>query len=84
LTAKHNPVPASIETDGGFTDWTQQLLSKRKERLLTSGMRRENCIPARMTGLVPKRQLTHGMTLLYQFLRTVQYLPALSSVAQLY
>jgi hypothetical protein len=24
--------------DGGFTDWTQQLLSNRKERLLTSGM----------------------------------------------
>lgn len=24
--------------DGGFTDWTQRLLSNRKERLLTSGM----------------------------------------------
>jgi hypothetical protein len=24
--------------DGGFTDWTQQLLSNRKERLLISGM----------------------------------------------
>ena len=24
--------------DGGFTDWTQKLLSDRKERLLISGM----------------------------------------------
>ena len=24
--------------DGGFTDWTQQLLNSRKERLLTSGV----------------------------------------------
>jgi len=30
--------------DGGFTDWTQQLLSNRKERLLTSGMGSERFI----------------------------------------
>jgi hypothetical protein len=24
--------------DGGFTDWTQQLMSNRKERLMTSGL----------------------------------------------
>jgi hypothetical protein len=24
--------------DGGFTNWTQEILSNRKERLLTSGM----------------------------------------------
>jgi len=24
--------------DGGFTTWTQQLLSNRKERLMTSGL----------------------------------------------
>lgn len=30
--------------DGGFTDWTQQLLSNRKERLLISGMRSERFV----------------------------------------
>ncbi len=30
--------------DGGFTDWTQQLLSNKKERLLTSGMGSERFI----------------------------------------
>ena len=30
--------------DGGFTDWTQQLLSNRKERLLTSGLGSERLI----------------------------------------
>jgi hypothetical protein len=30
--------------DGGFTDWTQQLLSNRKERLLISGMGSERFI----------------------------------------
>jgi hypothetical protein len=30
--------------DGGFTDWTQQWLSNRKERLLTSGMGSERFI----------------------------------------
>jgi hypothetical protein len=30
--------------DGGFTDWTQQLLSDRKERLLTSGMGSERFV----------------------------------------
>ena len=28
----------SFLVDGGFTDWTQQLLSNRKERLLISSM----------------------------------------------
>ena len=30
--------------DGGFTDWTQQLLSNRKERLLISGMGSERFV----------------------------------------
>jgi hypothetical protein len=30
--------------DGGFTDWTQQWLSNRKERLLTSGMGSERFV----------------------------------------
>jgi hypothetical protein len=30
--------------DGGFTDWTQQLLSNRKERLLISGMGSERLV----------------------------------------
>jgi hypothetical protein len=30
--------------DGGFTDWTQQLLSNRKERLLTSGLGSERLV----------------------------------------
>ena len=30
--------------DGGFTDWAQQLLSIRKERLLISGMGREGVV----------------------------------------
>jgi hypothetical protein len=30
--------------DGGFTDWTQQLLSDRKERLLISGLGSERLI----------------------------------------
>jgi hypothetical protein len=30
--------------DGGFTDWTQQLSSNRKERLLISGMGREGFV----------------------------------------
>jgi hypothetical protein len=38
--------------DGGFTDWTQQLLSSRKERLLISGMGTERVCSmfARQTG----------------------------------
>ena len=30
--------------DGGFTDWTRQLLSNRKERLLISGMGSERFV----------------------------------------
>ena len=30
--------------DGGFTDWTQQWLSNRKERLLTSGLGSERFV----------------------------------------
>ena len=30
--------------DGGFTDWTQQLLSSKKERLLTSGLGSERLL----------------------------------------
>jgi len=30
--------------DGGFTDWTQQLLSNRKERLLISGVGSERFV----------------------------------------
>ena len=30
--------------DGGFTDWTQQLLSNHKERLLISGMGSERFV----------------------------------------
>jgi hypothetical protein len=30
--------------DGGFTNWTQQLLSNRKERLLISGMGSERFV----------------------------------------
>lgn len=32
-----NGIPYDV-ADGGFTDWTQQLLQNRKERLLTSGI----------------------------------------------
>ena len=30
--------------DGGFTDWTQQLVQSRKERLLVSGMGTERVL----------------------------------------
>lgn len=33
--------------DGGFTDWTQRLLSDRKERLLVSGLGTEQALAAR-------------------------------------
>lgn len=36
--------------DGGFTDWTQRLLSNRKERLLTSGLGTESLVPFMTAG----------------------------------
>jgi|GEM_PF-4488011 len=46
------PVPESESScdtdyflvDGGFTDWTQKLLSNRKERLLISGLGSERLL----------------------------------------
>jgi len=37
-------------TDGGLTDWTQQLLSNRKERLLCSGLGSERLLSCFMNG----------------------------------
>ena len=38
ISARENQGSNMLLVDGGFTDWTQQLLNNKKERLLTSGL----------------------------------------------